>query len=392
MIGDLADRYAALGVVSTAAELFAEVEMWDDVVSSYRRAGRLSTAEKIVRERLELAETPRMLSALGDITGEPEHYLRAIELSRGRFADAHVALGAHCFDKGDLEKALIHYENAVKVRPRLTHVWFRLGTVAMQLDRWDTALRAFSEVVQQEPEEAEAWANVAAIHMHNKQPNQAYPALLESLKQNRSNWRVWVSKLYTCLDLEKYDEAVQACNIILDLRSSSDQIPPLEARCVRAIVGGALRKIQDDQVDDAALESSRRTVSRVYQLLNRLSSSSDAEAWIFETMAHFHEQMGQDDRVLDDLMKEYRALQAVASWEKDDFLTRKMCGVVSHAVEIHMREGSRESLAKAKWLARGVVTKVRASRLDESARLPPEFHSLEKLQQAVEDKLQNPGP
>jgi tetratricopeptide (TPR) repeat protein len=392
MISDLADRYAALGIVSTAAELFAEVEMWDEVVSCYRRAGKLSTAEKIVRERLEVAETPRMLSALGDLTGEPEHYLRAIELSRGRFADAHAALAAHCFDKGDLENALVHYGNAVKVRPRLTHIWFRLGTVAMQLDRWDTALRAFSEVVQQEPDESEAWANVGAIHMHNKQPNQAYPALVESLKQNRSNWRVWVSKLYTCLDLEKFDEAIQACNMILDLKSSSDQIPPLEARCVRAIVGGVLRKVGDDQGDDLALESSRRTLSRVHQLLMRMSSSSDAGAWVFETMAYFHEQVGQDDRVLEDLMKEYRALQAVPSWEKEDFLVRKMCSVVSHAVEIHMREERRECLTKAKWLARGVVTKVRASRLDDSSRLPVEFQNLEKLQRAVEDKLQKIGP
>jgi hypothetical protein len=49
----------------------------------------------------------------------------------------------------------------------------------MQLGNWKTALNAFSEVVQQEPEEAEAWANVAAVHMHNRMPAQAYPALNE---------------------------------------------------------------------------------------------------------------------------------------------------------------------------------------------------------------------
>jgi tetratricopeptide (TPR) repeat protein len=261
----------------------------------------------------------------------------------------------------------------------------------MQLDRWDTALRAFSEVVQQQPDEFEAWANVAAIHMHNKQPHQAYPALNESLKYNRSNWRVWVSKLYTCLDLEKYDEAVQACNIILDLRASSGSIPSLESRCIRAIVGGSIENLKKTQDDDAAMESSRRTLSRVYQLLNRISSSSDAEPWVFETMAYFHEQVGQDAKVLDDLMKEYRALQGVAGWEKDEFLIRKMCGVVSHVVELHLREGSRESLTKAKWLARGVVTKVRASHADGSSVLPSEIEALDSLLKSVEEKLKVPS-
>ena len=41
------------------------------------------------------------------------------------------------------------------------------------------ALKAFSEVVQQQPDEAEAWANVAAVHMHEKRPAEAYPALVE---------------------------------------------------------------------------------------------------------------------------------------------------------------------------------------------------------------------
>ena len=49
----------------------------------------------------------------------------------------------------------------------------------LQLKEWDTALQAFTEVVQQEPEEGDAWANVAAIHMHRKNSAEAYPALVE---------------------------------------------------------------------------------------------------------------------------------------------------------------------------------------------------------------------
>ena len=49
----------------------------------------------------------------------------------------------------------------------------------MRLKDWDSALVAFTEVVQQQPDEHEAWANVAAVHMHNRNAALAYPALVE---------------------------------------------------------------------------------------------------------------------------------------------------------------------------------------------------------------------
>jgi hypothetical protein len=60
MIQDLAERYAALGIVTSAAELFTEIELWDSVVACYRRAGRTAFAEKVVRER-RFDERPRAL-------------------------------------------------------------------------------------------------------------------------------------------------------------------------------------------------------------------------------------------------------------------------------------------------------------------------------------------
>jgi tetratricopeptide (TPR) repeat protein len=179
ILRDLAERYAKIGIVTSAAELFEEVELWDGVVECYRHAGKLLKAEQIVRKRLEEAETPRMWAALGDLTNDPSHYDKALELSNGRFSDANVALGKHYFDKGEMEQAAGYYQKALKIRPLMPNVWFRLGVISMQLGNWKTALNAFSEVVQQEPEEAEAWANVAAVHMHNRMPAQAYPALNE---------------------------------------------------------------------------------------------------------------------------------------------------------------------------------------------------------------------
>jgi hypothetical protein len=179
MLRDVAERYASLGIVTSAAELFAEIEYWDGVVACYRRAGKDTKAEEIVRERLLISETPRMWCALGDITNDPTHYVKAIALSNGRFSSAYIQLGQYYFDRDELEQSAIHYRKSLKLRSHAPAVWFRLGTISMRLKDWDSALVAFTEVVQQQPDEHEAWANVAAVHMHNRNAALAYPALVE---------------------------------------------------------------------------------------------------------------------------------------------------------------------------------------------------------------------
>ena len=137
-----------------------------------------------MREQLSIVETPRMWVALGDITNDISYYEKAIKLSKGRFCQAFVSLGESLFKTGDLSKASENYQQALKLRPLLPAVWFKLGTISMQLGDWSMALKAFSEVVQQQPDEADAWANVAAVHMHEKRPAGAYPALVEVSSQS----------------------------------------------------------------------------------------------------------------------------------------------------------------------------------------------------------------
>lgn len=214
---------------------------------------------------------------------------------------------------------------------------------------------------------------------------------LQALRQHRSNWRVWTSKLYVCLDLKKYDEAVQACNSILDLKKqmqAQDNIPPLEERCVRALVGGSIEHFQSSRDDPVALDSAKRSLTRVHALLNRLQSINNPEPWLFETMAFFHEQIGGagGQQVIDNLMKEYRALQTVPMWEKDDNEINKICQVVKQISELQRREGSKEALSKSKFLIRGVVSKVKKSRID-ATKVPDGIVQLEKLMAKLETDI-----
>ena len=388
MLGDIAERYASLGIVTTAAEIFTEIEYWDEVVECYKRAGKDSKAVEIVKERISINETPRMWMALGDLTNDPTHYEKAIELSRGRFSMAYIALGKYYYDNNELQKSASAYTQGLKLRPLVPSVWFRLGTINMKLGDWDSALEAFSEVVQQQPDTGDAWANVAAIHMRNKNPDSAYPALIEALKLNRNSWQSWESKLYVCLDLEKYDEAVQACNMLLDLKTthSVKGVPDLQEKCVRAIVGGTIQTYVTARSngDGALIDIERRRLTRVHGLLERIRIVVN-EPWIFETMAYFHHQVGQDKQVFENLMKEYRSLSSVRSWERDDFQVIKICQVTSQIVDY--QRGSKEELVKSKFLVSGVLKKIQKARAD-MGHIPDEVQNLESLLEDVTNEIQ----
>jgi tetratricopeptide (TPR) repeat protein len=406
VLRDLAERYAKLGVVTSAAEIFEQIELWDEVVECYRIAGNEGRALATVRTRLAERETPRMCAALGGLTNDPKYFERALELSDGKFYDAHVALGKLHFDRGDLRKSLAHYRAGLAIKPLMPAVWFRVGTICMHLGEWDAALRSFTEVVQQEPEEGDAWANVAAIHMHRKNPTEAYPALLEvshnviaclfqkearhakvwpsaqSLKQNRNNWRVWVSKLYTCIDLRKWDEAILTCTELLNLKArtnSSADIPMPEEKVIRAILGGSLQNYRNAHAsgDKIALDSSRRTLARARQLLDKLKSSMKSEVWLYEVSARFNEEMGLTEDVYEDLMKKYRTLQTIKGWEDDPVSISKMTSLLKEIYAFHKATGIKEGLVKCKLLINGIAKKLRCANCD--SELPKEVAVLDAM-------------
>lgn len=201
--------------------------------------------------------------------------------------------------------------------------------------------------------------------------------------------------MYVCLDLHKYDEAVQACTSILDLKQqkqASDQIPPLEQKCIQGIVGGTIQNLKKarQEKDAVALDSCKRSLARVLALLNRLKATSNPEPWLFETIAFFHEHLGGDEgakqEVLDNLMKEYRTLQSVPGWEKDDHQVIKVCQVVGQVTEIQRRQGTKESLSKSKFLVRGVIQKVEKSRMDAS-KVPADIGRLKSLLEELEETI-----
>eukprot|EP00520_Triparma_pacifica_P006403 CAMPEP_0118664364 /NCGR_PEP_ID=MMETSP0785-20121206/17966_1 /TAXON_ID=91992 /ORGANISM="Bolidomonas pacifica, Strain CCMP 1866" /LENGTH=843 /DNA_ID=CAMNT_0006558251 /DNA_START=139 /DNA_END=2667 /DNA_ORIENTATION=+ len=370
---DLGERYAAMGILTSAAEIFTELHLWDEVVECYTHAGRKQQAEEVVRREIERNPTPRMYAALGDITDEEDYYRKSWELSGGKYARAMAAMGRMRFDKGDFRGCYDCMVVATKVKPLSPSAWFLLGSVSMRLKEFKTALSAFSHVVQQVPEDCDAWANVGSIHIHNKNPESAYPALCESLRFRRQNWRVWINKLYVCMDLGKWDEAVQAVHTLLDFKtqnSTMKDIPDMDERVVRGLVTETIKALEvvlrDGKGKDSGdYKAKIKTCERVGEMLGRISSVVKTEAWVWEAYAEFNERlMRGETKVMDCLMKVHRCLSAKVWGAGDDEGIEKLCKLTVKICGMHMKEEGRgeqelkQSRAKAKFLARNVVKKL----------------------------------
>jgi hypothetical protein len=187
--------------------------------------------------------------------------------------------------------------------------------------------------------------------------------------------------------LGKYDEAVQACNSLLDQRANEVAECKLVVgeKCVRAIVGGVVKEYENarNTLDEMALGSARRSLTRVHDLIERISRSTN-EAWMFETAAYFHNAIGQDGEVYENLMKEYRSLSSVRGWEQDDIQTRRLCQVVSQLA--YYCRGNKEKLTKFKFLLGSVIKRVEQSRIDKS-KVPEELNDLRGLLEEVTEEL-----
>jgi tetratricopeptide (TPR) repeat protein len=101
-------------------------------------AGELDYAVSVGREGLKhypesgpvLVNTGAVLERRGDVEAAAALHQRAIGQTPAP-AQAHKCLGDQAYDRGDMERARVQYEKAVKIDPRLgDDIYMRLGTLA----------------------------------------------------------------------------------------------------------------------------------------------------------------------------------------------------------------------------------------------------------------------
>ncbi|KAI1625891.1 hypothetical protein EDD37DRAFT_625776 [Exophiala viscosa] len=176
---ELAARWTHMGGLKTALEIYERLHMHAEVALCLAATDREAEATKLLRglvfddtsttaktgeeslRKPSPADTPRLLSILGDFDGQPEYYNLAWTVSGNRYARAQRSLARYHAKRREFQSARDAYLLALGVSRIDRQSWFALGCTQLELEDYLGAVQSFTRCVQLEDDDAQAWSNLA---------------------------------------------------------------------------------------------------------------------------------------------------------------------------------------------------------------------------------------
>ncbi|GAY65996.1 hypothetical protein CUMW_245320, partial [Citrus unshiu] len=188
---EYAELLVSCGLIGEAIKIFEDLELWDNLIYCNCLLGKKAAAVELIKARLsEKPSDPRLWCSLGDVTNNDACYEKALEVS-----NAAMALNS-LYPDG----------------------WFALGAAALKARDVEKALDGFTRAVQLDPDNGEAWNNIACLHMIKKKSKEAFIAFKEALKRN--SWQLWENYSHVALDVGNIGQALEAVQMVLNMTNN----------------------------------------------------------------------------------------------------------------------------------------------------------------------------
>ncbi|CAB11723.2 TPR repeat-containing protein C19B12.01 [Schizosaccharomyces pombe] len=246
---ELAERFISVGATKSALEIFERLQMWDCVVMCHCSLNRQDLAVQVIKRELENDPYDFLLrTLLGDIENNPKHYVEAWELSCKRFAPAQRSLGKYYYKKGDLLQAMNCFNESLKINPLSYPTWFTYGCAALELQKYDAAMEAFSRCLSINPEDGESWNNLASAMLKAKDhtKEQAWHAMQQGIKYMYDNWRIWENYMLISVDVNKWSEVIRALRRIIEIKGKDEGERAVDVQCLDLVVNYVMQSCDND--------------------------------------------------------------------------------------------------------------------------------------------------
>ena len=352
---ELAISFGKIGLVKSAMKIFEELEFWDELVDCHRLIGNLGAAESMVRKELEkldlamleddtisaepdesrkllhlgasravqarAARRPRLLCVLGDVTRDRTHFETAWAESGGRYARAKRALARLCVEKGEWEQAVVHFRDALQVNALFPDAWFTYGCAALQINDLPTSANAFTRVVQQTPQNGEAWNNLGRVLHEMGKKKEALAAMVQAGRYKRKSWRIWNNVLTLAMEIRNSLDLVRAMEMLLELRGKDGVV----AEAIGIAVEEVIRMSTSERDEDVAIVGD--VTRRLLRILARCTVLVSTNAAVWAAHAQMYELLCGEEGVqkaFDSRLKQVRSLIAHGDWKRDEREFRRM--------------------------------------------------------------------
>ncbi|CAB3221450.1 unnamed protein product [Arctia plantaginis] len=267
----LADLYLSLGLVKAALEEYQKLQLWEDVIVCYTMLQLRHKAAEVIQQQIDVNPTVKLYCLLGDATDDVQYYEKAWEFSNHKSSRAQRHWGNFLFDHKKYEECIPHYEQSVKINSIQESVWLRLGYAALMSEKWELSAKAYRRYTYLQPNTFEAWNNLAKVYVQQGDKQRAYRALMEALRFNYDNWKLWENVIMVSMNTGHFEDVIRGCHRILDLQHKLEDIEVLSL-LVRAIV---------EDTKDADGHGAGRLQKRVLELFGRITSihQNKPEIW-----------------------------------------------------------------------------------------------------------------
>ncbi|KPJ05034.1 Tetratricopeptide repeat protein 27 [Papilio xuthus] len=272
----LGELYLSAGLVKAALEQFQMLQLWEDIVVCYTMLQLRHKAAEVIQQQIDVKPTVKLYCLLGDATDDVSCYEKAWEFSNHKSSRAQRHWGNYLFSLKKYEECIPHYEKSVDINSIQESVWARLGYAALLTEKWELSAKAYRRYTYLHPNTFEAWNNLAKVYVKQGDKQRAYRALMESLRFNYDNWKVWENIVLVSMDTGHVEDVVRGVHRLLDLRDKYDDLEVLTL-LVRAIV---------DQQEQGDADSAARLRKRALELFGRITSIHQNKPEIWQLYSH----------------------------------------------------------------------------------------------------------
>ncbi|KAJ9159621.1 hypothetical protein P3X46_025118 [Hevea brasiliensis] len=394
------------GLIGEAIKIFEGLELWDNLIYCNCLLGKKAAAVELIKTRLsEIPNDPRLWCSLGDVTNDDSCYEKALQVSDNKSTRAKRSLARSAYNRGNYETSKILWESAMALNSLYPDGWFALGAAALKARDVDKALDGFTRAVQLDPENGEAWNNIACLHMIKKRSNEAFISFKEAVKFKRDSWQLWENYSQVAMDVGNVRQALEAIQMILHITSCTQADAKLLERIMLEMERRASSIVTSDNhstnqtcfsdsnngtINDSEMQFGwSHETEQLVELLGKILQQiikSDSRADIWGLYARWHKIKGDVTMCSEALLKQVRSYQGSELWKDRERFKKfahaslELCKVY---MEISSSTGSRRELFTAEMHLKNIVKQA------ESFSETEEFRDIQACLDEVKMKLQS---